>query len=339
MSTNNAAYLIATKAPVEIKPAPYPSPADNEVVVKTRAIAVNPVDHAIQELGPEYFKFVTLPFILGYDVAGEVEVVGSGVTTFKPGDRVAGFARGGFQEHVPLAAHQTVSIPDTLSWAQAAVLPMAVSVATMALFHEDLLAMSLPYLEPTPTPKGETVLVWGGSTTVGNCAIQLAVAAGYEVITTTSPHNFDLVKKLGATQALDYKSPTIKTDLLAAFKGKTTAGAVANAGLDRESYPLIVDICAEVVKSSPGKKTIAMTMVPFWEPAYEGVICKFVAPMGDAKTLGSSIFHNFLPEALLQGSFKSSPQAKVVGKGLESVQEAMDVLKSGVSAQKIVVTL
>lgn len=337
MSTNNAAYLVATKAPVEIKPAPYPSPADDEIVVKTRAIAINPVDHAIQELGPDYFKFITLPCILGYDVAGEVEVVGAGVTTFKPGDRVAGFARGGFQAHVPLAAYQTVSLPDTLSWAQAAVLPMGVSVATKALFHEDLLAMRGPSREPSA--KGETVLIWGGSTSVGTCAIQLAAAAGYEVITTASPHNFDLVKKLGASEAFDYNSPTIKEDLLAAFQGKTVAGAVANAGLDREGYPQIVDICAEVVKSSPGKKMIAMTMVPVWGPAYDGLGCKFVETLGNAKQLGSSVFHAFLPDALAQGSFQPSPQAKVVGTGLESVQEAMDILKSGVSAQKIVVTL
>lgn len=126
MSVNNAAYLTATKAPLEVKSAAYPSPADDEVVIKTRAIAVNPVDHAIQEYGSDVFKFVTLPAVLGFDVAGEVEAVGSAVTRFKAGDRVAGLADGGFQEHVLLAEHLTTLLPDSVTWVQGAVLPMLV---------------------------------------------------------------------------------------------------------------------------------------------------------------------------------------------------------------------
>lgn len=124
MPTNNAAYLTATKAPLQIQPAPYPSPADDEVVIKTRAVAINPVDHAIQEHGPDVFTFVTLPAVLGYDVAGEVEAVGRGVTRFRVGDRVAGLADGGFQEHVALAEHLTTLLPDAVAWEQGAVLPM-----------------------------------------------------------------------------------------------------------------------------------------------------------------------------------------------------------------------
>lgn len=126
---NRAAYLTATKAPLEIRPAPLPSPAADEVVIRTRAIAINPVDHACQELGPDVFKFITLPAILGYDVAGEVEAVGPDVRRFKVGDRVAGLAEGGFQEHVALAEHMTTLVPENVSWEQAAVLPMLVPIA------------------------------------------------------------------------------------------------------------------------------------------------------------------------------------------------------------------
>lgn len=212
-----------------------------------------------------------------------------------------------------------------------------VSVATKALFHKDMLAADLPSLRPTP--KGSTVLIWGGATSVGSCAIQLAAAAGYEVITTASPRNFAYVKQLGASQVLDYRSPTVGRDLLAAFAGKTTAGALANAGLDREGYPGIVEMCAAVVRSCPGKKFVAMTMVPYWGPSCEGVQFKFVEPLRGAEALASSVFHDFLGEALQRGSFRPVPEPEVVGHGLDSVQGAMDVLKAGVSAKKIVVAL
>jgi NADPH:quinone reductase-like Zn-dependent oxidoreductase len=338
--TNKAAYLVAAATPLQVKPAPYPLPADDQVIVKTRAVAINPIDHFIQTLGPDVFSWVHLPAILGYDVAGEVVALGSGVTRFKLGDRVAGLAEAAFQEQVPLAQHLTTAVPECIAWEHAATLPMGISVSTKALFDEDLLGMRVPGLRPSPPPeKRETVLIWGGSTSVGSCAIQLASAAGYEVITTASPHNFDYVKNLGASQAFDYKSPTVRQDLLVAFQTRTVAGAIANAGLDRQTYPSIVEICAKVVQNCPGKKVVAMTMAPFWNPDHDGVLCRFVGPLRDSHELASSIFHGFLPGALSTGSFKAKPEPEVAGRGLEAVQGAMEVLRAGVSAKKIVVTL
>lgn len=336
MPSNTAAYLTATKAPLQVKSAPYPTPAEDEIIIKTQAIAFNPVDYALQEHGPETFPWLTLPSILGFDVAGEVVSVGPLVTKFNVGDRVAGLAAGGLQEYVALSEHLTASIPRSLSWEQAAVLPMGVSVSTKMLFHKDMLAMDLPSLDPTH--KDETVLIWGGSTSMGSCAIQLAVAAGYEVITTASPRNFDYVKALGASRVFDHSSPTVKEDLLVAFKGKTTAGAVAN-GAPLKDGPFIVETCAEVVKSCPGKRFVAMTMVPSWGPSFDGVQCKFSEPLRGDKELASAIFHGYLSEALEKGSFRAMPKAEVVGKGLESAQNALDILKQGVSAKKIVITI
>ena len=77
---NTAAYLTATNTPLEIAPAPYPTPAKDEIIIKTHAIAFNPVDWAIQAHGPSVFTFITLPAILGYDVAGTVTATGASVT-------------------------------------------------------------------------------------------------------------------------------------------------------------------------------------------------------------------------------------------------------------------
>lgn len=336
MPSNTAAYLTATKAPLEIKSAPYPKPADDEVIIRTHAVAFNPVDYALQERGPETFPWLKFPAILGFDIAGEVVSVGLLVTKFKVGDRVAGLAAGGLQEYAALAEHLTTSIPHNLSWEQAAVLPMGVSVSTKLLFHKDMLAMDLPSLNPAR--KEETVLIWGGSTSMGSCAIQLAVAAGYEVITTASPHNFEYVKALGASQVFDHSGPTVKEDLLGAFKGKTIAGAVAN-GAPLKDGPFIVETCADVVRSCAGKQFVAMTMAPTWGPSFEGVQCIFCEPLRGDTELASATFHNFLSEALDVGSFRAMPKAEVVGKGLESAQNALDILKQGVSAKKIVITL
>lgn len=336
MASNRAAFLTATKAPLEVKEVPYPTPNDTEIVVKNRAIAINPVDWFQQEMGPEVIPFLKYPAILGYDIAGEVEALGSGVTKFKVGDRVAGLVNQGFQEHVVLAEHMTSTIPSSVTFEQAAALPMGVSVATKALFHKDYLSLDLP--SASLGPKQETVLIWGGSTSVGSNAIQLAAAAGYEVITTASPHRFDYVKGLGAAQVFDYNSPTVKDDVVAAVQGKKMAGAIANGGVDFTTFPGIVEVCAAALLSTEGSKFVALTMVPGF-PMPEGIQTKFVEELRPDVELASAVFHGFLPGALADKKYTIAPESQVVGEGLEALQEAMDTLRKGVSAKKIVVLL
>ena len=119
--------------------------------------------------------------------------VGSGITRFEPGDRVVGQARGvlqnrnvasegAFQEYTVLLPDMTSPIPDTMSFESAAVLPLGLSTAVAGLFQSDQLGLQLPRV-PKREKIGKTLLVWGGSTSVGSNAIQLAVAAGYEVFT------------------------------------------------------------------------------------------------------------------------------------------------------------
>lgn len=115
MPSNTAAWLTAQKArPLEVKPAPYTAPGENEVVIKNGAVALNPVDWARQDLGDALFSWTTYPCVLGSDVAGEVVEVGSGVSRFRTGDRVTGFALGltsnkstdgAFQAYTVLSAH------------------------------------------------------------------------------------------------------------------------------------------------------------------------------------------------------------------------------------------
>lgn len=355
---------------MEVKTAPYTAPGKNEVVVKSGAIAINPVDAMKQAMGDMMMGWIKYPFILGDDVAGEVVEVGPGVTRFRPGDRVLGHAvsidkrsnracEGAFQEYVVLRDNLVSQIPDSLSYERACVLPLCLSTAACGLFMKDFLALELPTPKTAKNSTGQTLVVWGGSTSLGSNAIQLAVAAGYQVITTASPKNFEYVKKLGASHAFDYSSPKSVPDIIALLKGKKPAGAIAIGDGSMEA-------CIEIVAASSGRKFIAQASVPmpeqippkgmalvsfiagflwfnvstFVKCKVKGVGCKFI--WGDdlmANEVGSAIYEHFLPDALAAEKYVAAPEPYVVGTGLEYIQEALDAVKKGVSVRKLVVLL
>ncbi len=223
-------------------------------------------------------------------------------------------------------------IPDDIAFEKAAVIPVGLSTAASGMFQQEYLKLQFP-TEPGREETGKTVLIWGGASSVGSNAIQLAVAAGYEVITTASPKNFEYVKKLGASQVFDYNSPTVGDDLLDAFKGKTIAGAVDCIG----GTPCAV--CLDVVHKSNGDKFVATVKSNFPTPP-EGVKIKhiFGTSIKDNE-VGKAIYEDFLPKALKAGTFVPAPEPLIAGKGLESVQGAVDLINKGVSARKIVVAL
>jgi NADPH:quinone reductase-like Zn-dependent oxidoreductase len=344
---NQAAWLTADKAyPLEVKEAPYPVPEPNEIVIQARAVAINPVDWAIQAMGLERLPFLTFPRIWGMDLAGTVMEVGSAVIRFKPGDRVLSYpdamkktAAGAFQLFVVAQDNLTSPFPANVSFETASVLPACLSVATCGMFQKDFLALDYPTV-PRATVKGKTLVVWGGSTSCGCNAIQLGVAAGYEIVTTCSPHNFGLVKNLGASYAFDYNSPTVVEDILAVLKEKVCAGAVAIGNIATPGNgTAAAEACLDIVSKSEGTKFVALAM-QYEGKVPDGVGAKFI--MGNTlkdNELGAKIFEDFLPKALEEGSYVYAPEPLVVGKGLDKIQEAFEVLKKGVSAKKFVVSL
>ena len=348
MPPNKAAWLMSAKAkPLVVQEAPYTSPNVGEITIKTHAVAFNPVDHFIQE----YAIFpLTYPHILGYDVAGEVVEIGSQVTRFSAGDRVLGFAlgttstaEGAFQEYTVLKVQMVSTIPDSVSFTQAAVMPMGLIVGAYGLFHEDYLNLQHPSLSATST--GKTVLIWGGAGSMGCNTIQLAVAAGYEVVTTASEKNFDLMRRLGAKQVFDYRSDSVVEDLVAAFRGRDVVGAFDAAGKSSSgAFGTAADdssfqMCASVLQRTEGNKFIAsVQMLPQTLP--EGIKAKFILGENIKDIpLSKAIFDDFVPQALANGKMVPAPSALVVGHGLESIQTGLDKVKEGVSAQKVVVTL
>jgi NADPH:quinone reductase-like Zn-dependent oxidoreductase len=331
---------------LEIREAPYTNPPADSIVIRNHAIAINPIDFKLQDKA--LFPFLSYPAILGMDIAGEVVQVGSQASSvfkpFKLGDRVLAQAGGisanessaaAFQKYTVVLAKMASHIPDSLSYTDAAVIPLGAATAACGLFQKDHLSLQLPML--VPRHKEQTLLVWGGASSVGINAIQLAVAAGYTVMATASPKNFELLRHLGATQVIDYNqdSAALLEQLVAAFKDTPIAGVLHTAG-DAKAP---IAICAELFPHVQGNKFFSTTMPLPSEIPTDFEHKRIFASAIEKSEVAEAIFNIFLPAALATDKYKAAPRAKVVGTGLESLQKGLDLLRMGVSAKKLVVTL
>ena len=178
---------------LKLEDVPEPSPAAGQVLVRVRAAGVNPVDTYIRS-GAHAIK-PQLPYTPGLDAAGEVVVVGEGVTRLSPGQRVyvAGSLTGTYAELTLCAESQAHPLPDRVSFAQGAGVSTPYATAYRALFYR---ARAVP---------GETVLVHGASGGVGTAALQIARAAGMRVVGTAgTEEGRRLVLEQGAHDVLDH---------------------------------------------------------------------------------------------------------------------------------------
>ena len=372
MPTNTAAWIRTAHGRLEVAPAPYTAPGPDQVVVRNHAVAVNPLEWIIQATGPLSYRWLSYPTVLGSDVAGEVVEVGSTVTRFRVGDRILAHAvgtdkdsgsaaEGAFQQYTVVLERMASPIPDAMRFEDAAVLPLALSTAACGLFQTDQLSLRHPSADAEPT--GQTVLVWGGSTSVGSNAIQLAVAAGYEVVTTASPRNAEYVTSLGASQVFDYNSPGVVPDIAAALTGRTLAGAIAVGTTSAAA-------CVEILGACGGNRFVAIATPPVSfarlldddRSRFElpGVVSRLVtsnvalqvrarlrrvrvkyifATTVKANEVSTAIYRDFLPAALADGRYVAAPKPSVVGTGVQDIQRALDIQRGGVSATKVVVAL
>src|SRR5215475_12088052 len=173
---------------------PRPEPNDDEALVRVIASSVNPADPLT--LSGKYAKeFGThLPLIAGYDIAGVVEKTGTNVRKLKVGDAVYGYPTfgGGWADYVTVKEWEVGPKPKSLSFVEAAAVPMGALTAWQSL-------VDVAKLQP-----GQTVLIHGGSGGVGSFAVQIAKARGARVIATASTANQDFLEKLGADVVVDY---------------------------------------------------------------------------------------------------------------------------------------
>ena len=206
---------------LHLKDVEKPVPADDEVLVKVHAVSVNAADLHLLRADPFLIRLSSgflkpKHTILGSDIAGRVEAVGSNVTQFKPGDEVFGDISacgwGGFAEYVCVRENALVLKPTNLSFEQAAAVPMAAVTALQGIRHAG-------QIRP-----GQKALINGASGGVGTFAVQLAKSFGAEVTAVCSTRNLETARSIGADHVIDYTKEDFATngqqyDLILAANG------------------------------------------------------------------------------------------------------------------------
>lgn len=345
----------------------------SDVLVKVKAVAINPTDcKNLYGLGTANDS------VVGCDLAGEVVEVGSDVKDVKIGDSIAAMVggcstftpeKGAFAQYVAVEAKRAIKFPSPLSSTSDDIIPVGpittfqgassigVAITTMGIafgYHDKFID-----LKPNSAAVGSYYLVWGGSTCIGQLTIQLAKYLGFKVVATASPKNFDLVKSLGCEIVFDYHDPDTPTKI------KEYAGENITHALDAISGDTTIQSVYDSVSST--KHVIIQV-----SRGYLGVdesklnrrksnIVRFEGPLSyvaiDSKKqfgVGGPVFES--PKGLLQDTvkifarmnqiFRESPQMikhmpiRVLPNGFEDIDKGMQIVKEGnVSAEKIVVTL
>lgn len=204
---------------LQLDDVPDPKPAAGQVLIRTRAIGINPVETYVREgkYGPKDF-----PYTPGSDAAGVVESVGSGVTQWKPGQRVytSGSISGAYAELALCKEDQIHLLPENTSFEQGAALGVPYATAYYGLF-----------LRAKPLA-GETLLVDGASGSVGTAAVQLAVAYGLTVIGSAgTDKGLELVRQQGADHVINHHEPDYPKRVM-----DLTGGTGANIVLEMAAH-------------------------------------------------------------------------------------------------------
>ncbi|KAJ3087203.1 hypothetical protein HK100_008459 [Physocladia obscura] len=328
-----------------------PKLRDEYILVKTHAIALNPTDW-------KHIAFLPSPGArVGCDYSGTVLEVGSKVTKdFKVGDRVWGLVHGSnqsqhedgcFAEIIVAKGDIQSKIPDNLSFEEAATLGVGVFTVGQGLYQ----SLQLP-LPSAPATTKFPVLIYGGSTATGALAIQFAKLSGLEVITTSSPRNFDYLKSLGADKVFDYNSPTVAQDIRAytnnsikhvfdcISEGASIKISIESIAPEGGVYSALLGVDAKAIAAiNPNvtvKNTAAYTVVG---EAYEKRGQVTPASVEDFEF--AKKFAVLSNDLLAQGKLKvHTPAVNEYGTGLEGALKGLQYLKEGkVSGKKLVYTL
>jgi NADPH:quinone reductase-like Zn-dependent oxidoreductase len=297
---------------LEIADVPAPKPKDDEVVVQVLATSVNPVDWLVRDGGAKSFVKVTFPVILGCDLAGKVVEVGANAKRFAVGDEVFAMMPhdwGAHAERVALAENLVVKKPATLSMREAAAVPVVAMTALNGLKNRGQLQ------------KGERVLVNGASGGVGLSAVQIAKALGAHVTAVCSEAGFELVKKMGADEVIDYK----KTD----FRAGTDTWDVIFDAVGNAPY----GECAKVLRGRKVHVTVT--------PGVSTFIRSFFNPLFGMKVFGLITRGNGEDLAFIKGLVDDKKLTPVIDKvyPFADVKAAQEYSKAGRAKGKIVLEL
>ncbi|KAI0258090.1 dehydrogenase [Gloeopeniophorella convolvens] len=326
MAPNKQRAAVITRDGVAFSSADVAKPASGQILVKIVAAAQNPSDCKCNP----FLSEGTYGGIVGCDFAGTVEEIGPGVPEGARaiGERVAGFIfgsispNGAFSEYVIAnAEYGLVPIPDDWSFEEAAQLGATPFTALQAL-HEGLRLPSP--LEPQTGPQ-RNILIWGGSSSIGQYTIQFAKIGGLRVITTASARNFDLVKGLGADEVYDYHDADVVQKIRAAT-GNT------------------LDIAVDTISEGQTPQQVTDSIGPHGGSV--AIVVPYESPRADVKVTFSAVpdllkhphnawFVNLYKKILATGKIKPNP-ILFWPNGIAGVKDGLQFMQDGkVSAQKI----
>ena len=230
---------------LELTEQPRPPINADQVLIKVKTAAVNPIDWRIRSGGLARFIECEFPVILGREAAGVVAEVGADVSEFSVGDEVFGFLQqtdmkwGSYAEYVPADAHKLAHKPAGLTFEQAVAIPVAFHTAQQALFKHGGLQ------------SGQTVIIHAAAGAVGSMAVQLAHQAGATVLATASAVNHDYVLGLGADRVVDYHDAGFGAQLKSEYPDGVAIILAPFAGQSLQGSEPLVSADTKIVLLSP----------------------------------------------------------------------------------------
>lgn len=324
-----AMVLTSFQSDLELQHIPKPVPGRGEVLVRVAGSSVNPIDLKIKN-GQAPHAAPQLPLVLGVDLAGVVEAVGTAVQHFKPGDEVYGMTGGvgnipgNLAEYAVVDAGLIALKPANLSMRDAAALPLVFLSAWGGLVDKAALS------------KDKTVLVHGGAGGVGHIAVQLAKAFGARVFATAKPADHELIKSYGAIP-IDYTRQTVDSYVKEYTKDEGFDIIFDTAGGD------VLDAAFQAVKrytghvvSILGRGNYNLATLSYRNATYSGVFTLY--PLVSGK--GRARYGQILQEATrLAEAGKLVPRVDPAYYSLENANEAQAAMAQRTAKGKVVISI
>ncbi|TCD62184.1 hypothetical protein EIP91_007242 [Steccherinum ochraceum] len=357
--STQAALLVASPAQPFTLSSTHPVPTlsnPNDILIRIEATAINPVDWKVQQYGLAGAEW---PAIMGSDCAGVVVKVAEGVERVKVGDRVLHQGqyvnRGAtFQQYTIANANLVAKIPSSLSFSQAATIPVALSAAAFGLYGPRVPKGGAALLPPWHVSesgkpvrkayKGKPIVVLGGASSVGQYVIQLARLSGFApILTTVSPHNIPLVTSLGATHPIPRSTPLSELPSVLTSLTSSPLEVVYDAVSAQETQLAGWELLSEgsegtLVLVLPACDALKQKLA---EEEKKGgkrrVISTYATVHGPVNREVGEEMYGVLAGLLERGDIKPNEVEEVPG-GLAGIYEACERMKKGlVSGRKLVV--
>ncbi|KAI0632730.1 GroES-like protein [Trametes polyzona] len=348
MPSQQKALVLESKCgPLVLKDVPVPTPGPGQLLVRVEAAALNPADWKVVDFGA---LIETYPAVLGAEGAGVVVDVGEGVQGFAVNDRVVfqclcdlvkRSIDGTFQQYALAPVGSTSKIPSSLTFEAASSIIGSLATVAFSLYNSAEGASSAKLTPPWEEGgrgkyAGKPFFVLGGSSSVGQLAIQLAHLSGFSpLISTASPHNTELLTSLGATHVLDR---TLPAQTISAQARAIAGGGHFDVVFDAISLPDTLEAAYSATAPEGDLVVVLQTPIPGLDEKSKKRVHMarglFLLPTNVA--LGQSLLAK-LPQLLESGDIKPNPVVVLEG-GLRGVEAGLERLrKNQVSGAKLVV--